>query len=59
MTHPGMDPVFAEAKEMSDGRYAATLNFSMGGDWVVLLHITSSDGQKIERELPVVNVQTS
>jgi hypothetical protein len=59
MTHPGMSPVFAEAREIGSGRYEGKLNFSMAGDWIVLVHITSAEGQKSQRELPPVNVQTS
>jgi YtkA-like protein len=59
MTHPGMSPVFADAKELGGGRYQGQLNFSMGGDWVVLVHITSADGHKFERQLPAISVGTS
>src|SRR6266478_5265678 len=35
MSHPGMAPVFAEAKEIEPGRYQAHLTFPMAGDWVI------------------------
>jgi hypothetical protein len=57
MTHPGMAPVFGEAKEIEPGRYQTTLTFQMAGDWVILLHITLSNGQKVERQFDVPGVQ--
>ncbi|HZT57902.1 MAG TPA: FixH family protein [Pyrinomonadaceae bacterium] len=57
MTHAGMSPVFAEAKEVEPGRYSAPLDFTMGGDWVVLMHAALSDGRKLERQLDVKGVR--
>jgi hypothetical protein len=59
MSHPGMAPVFADASEVSPGRYNAPLNFTMGGDWVVLFHITLSDGRKVERQMDVKGVESN
>ncbi|HYL99511.1 MAG TPA: FixH family protein [Blastocatellia bacterium] len=58
MSHAGMAPVFAEAKETSPGQYQAPMNFSMGGDWVVLLHITLPGGQKVEQQFDVNAVRS-
>lgn len=57
MTHPGMTPVFAEAKEVEPGRYRATLEFTMAGDWVVLVHAALPDGRKVERQFDVKGVR--
>lgn len=57
MTHSGMTPVFAEAKEDEPGRYHATLEFTMAGDWVVLVHAALPDGRKIERQFDVKGVR--
>jgi hypothetical protein len=57
MTHPGMAPALAEATEVTPGDYHGNLNLSMGGDWVVTLHITLSDGQKLDRELELKGVR--
>ena len=57
MSHPGMSPVFAEAKAAAAGSYRAPIEFSMGGDWVVLLHIKLADGRRIERQMDVRGVQ--
>jgi YtkA-like len=59
MSHPGMSPVFVEAKETTPGRYRAPIEFSMGGDWVVLLHIKLADGRRIERQMDVRGVRTN
>ena len=59
MSHPGMSPAFGEAKEIAAGHYQGRVTFTMAGDWVLLLHITLPDGQKIERPINVGNVQAS
>jgi len=57
MSHAGMSPFIAEAKETERGRYHARLEFSMAGDWVILLHITLSDGKRLERQFDVRGVR--
>jgi hypothetical protein len=57
MTHAGMAPVFGEANEIGPGRYQSPLTLQMAGDWVVLLHITLSDGTKLERQFNLPGVQ--
>lgn len=57
MSHAGMSPVFGEAKEIEPGRYQGHLTFEMAGDWVILLHVTLSDGQKLERQFDVRDVR--
>jgi len=59
MAHPGMSPVFAAAKETMPGTYQSKMNLTMGGDWVVLLHIRLSNGTKIERQLDVRGVRSN
>jgi hypothetical protein len=58
MTHAGMAPVFGEAKEVSPGQYQGQLTFNMGGDWVVLLHITIPNGKLVEKQIAVNGVQS-
>jgi len=53
MTHPGMAPIFRDAREVSPGRYQADLDLGMRGDWVILLHIRLADGQMLERQMAV------
>jgi hypothetical protein len=58
MSHAGMSPHFAEAKEEEgSGRYRAQLEFPMAGDWVILLHITLRGGKKLERQIDVRGVR--
>jgi hypothetical protein len=57
MAHPGMAPVFAEAKETAPGTWQAQLDFNMPGDWVVLEHIRLADGTRIERQIDVRGVR--
>lgn len=59
MTHPGMAPLFSDAKETGPGSYEAPVDFNMGGDWVVLLHIQLADGQKAERRVDVAGVRSN
>ncbi|HTC40921.1 MAG TPA: FixH family protein [Candidatus Acidoferrales bacterium] len=56
MSHPGMAPVFGEAREAAPGRYQGSLEFGMPGDWVALIHVTLPDGLKLEREVSVPGV---
>lgn len=57
MSHPGMNPVFADAREIEAGRYQATIEFTMGGDWIVFVRSNLPDGQKFEREFDVKGVR--
>ena len=58
MSHAGMRPVFAEARELEPGRYQSGLEFTMGGDWVVTVRLTLPDGRKVEREFDVKGVKS-
>ena len=57
MSHPGMSPFFAEAKETEPGRYEGHIWFQMAGDWVILLHVTLPDRTKLERQIDVRGVR--
>ncbi|HLM24407.1 MAG TPA: FixH family protein [Pyrinomonadaceae bacterium] len=57
MSHAGMSPVNREAKEIETGKYSGTLQLPMAGDWIVLVHITLSDGQKLQRQIEVSGVR--
>ncbi|HEX4031050.1 MAG TPA: FixH family protein [Terracidiphilus sp.] len=58
MNHPGMAPLFSNAVETTPGSYRTPLTFTMGGDWVVLAHITLADGRRIERQWDVKGVES-
>jgi hypothetical protein len=57
MSHPGMSPLFAEAKEIEPGCYQTHVQFPMAGDWVILLHVTLSGGKTLERQIDVRGVR--
>jgi hypothetical protein len=59
MTHAGMVPVFADATETEPGQYEATLEFTMGGDWIIIVRATLPDGRSLEREIDVRGVKSS
>jgi hypothetical protein len=59
MTHAGMAPVFGEARETGPGRYQSSLTLQMAGDWVILLRVTLSNRQTLERQFDVRNVQSN
>jgi hypothetical protein len=52
-----MAPVFGDANEIEPGEYQGRLNLAMAGDWVILLHITTPGGQKVERQIDVNGVR--
>ena len=53
MSHAGMTPVFAAAKETEPGRYSSTMELSMAGDWYCVVHMTLPDGRKLERQFDI------
>lgn len=57
MSHAGMGPVFAQANELQPGHYESHLSFRMAGDWVILLHGTLPNGEKLERQFDVRDVR--
>jgi len=57
MSHPGMSPVFAVARETAPGQYEAQIDFGMAGDWVILLHAALPGGPTIEKQVEVRGVQ--
>lgn len=56
MNHAGMVPVFADAVEVTPGRYQASLEFTMGGDWFILVRADLPDGRSMERKIDVPGV---
>ena len=56
MNHAGMVPVFAPAFEVGPGHYQAGLEFTMGGDWFILVRADLPDGRSMERKVDVPGV---
>ena len=59
MSHAGMSPAFGEAKETSPGTYDGTLDLNMRGDWVVTAHVVLPDGETLNQEIKIQNLQAS
>jgi hypothetical protein len=57
MSHAGMGPASVEAKEIQAGKYRGTLQLTMAGDWIVLVHVTLPDGQKLQRQIELSGVR--
>ncbi len=56
MNHAGMKPSFAELTERGAGVYDGDLEFTMGGDWFILVTATLPDGSQLERKVDVKGV---
>jgi hypothetical protein len=56
MSHAGMVPVLADASEVAPGHYEADLEFTMGGDWFILVRADLPDGRSMERKIDVPGV---
>jgi hypothetical protein len=56
-SHPGMTPAVADAPEPNPGVYVALFNFSMAGDWVLLVSAALPDGERVEERIDVANVR--
>jgi hypothetical protein len=57
MTHPGMAPSLATAREVEPGHYRASLDLTMAGDWVIIVNATLAGGQRVERTFPLPGVR--
>lgn len=58
MSHPGMKPVLGTAREVAPGRYEAAIEFSMAGDWFLLVDAELRDGRTLHREVQLPGVRT-
>jgi hypothetical protein len=56
MSHAGMVPVLAQAAEVAPGLYQANLEFTMGGDWFILVRADLPDGRSMERQIDLPGV---
>lgn len=56
MSHAGMVPVFAVAKETEAGVYRSTLELSMAGDWFVLVNATWGENRRFGRKFEIKGV---
>jgi YtkA-like len=58
MAHPGMMPLVVVATERSEGLYEAELQFSMGGDWILVVEGSLSNGARVHHRIDVPNVRS-
>lgn len=58
MNHAGMEPVFSDTTGAQEGRYVSEdFEFTMGGDWIIIIHGTLDDGSEFEREFDLAGVE--
>lgn len=58
MNHAGMKPEFGDGREVEPGRYEAPLEFTMGGDWFLLVDVRLADGRTLRKQVDVPAVRT-
>ena len=57
MAHAGMKPVFADATQQKPGVYRAVLEFTMAGDWFVVVSGKLPDGKPFSKKIDVKGVK--
>ena len=57
MSHPGMTPVVRPLTDRGGGSYETRLQFSMAGDWILVVTGDLPDGRRITRSLPIAGVR--
>jgi len=60
MNHAGMKPTFADLAESESrpGLYVGDVEFTMGGDWFLLMEAEMPDGRVVERKLDLSGVRS-
>jgi hypothetical protein len=59
MSHPGMAPVTATLVERVNGEYEAPLQFTMAGDWILLVTGELPGGGQFENQIEIAGVRPS
>jgi len=57
MSHPGMAPVVADVVERGNGVYDAPLQFTMAGDWILLVTGQLADGRQLKKRIEIAGVR--
>jgi hypothetical protein len=57
MSHPGMAPVSAAVTEKGNGEYEAPLQFTMAGDWILLVTGELPGGTAFTRQIEITGVR--
>lgn len=58
MSHPGMKPVIVNAEEVEPGQYSAEMNFTMAGDWFIIVTASLNDSTEVEKQINVTGVRS-
>lgn len=58
MSHPGMQPVFAESEETSPGEYSADIEFTMAGDWIINFNSRLGEENVAEHQIRISGVRS-
>lgn len=59
MNHAGMEPVLREVSESENGDYMIPFEWTMGGDWFIVVTATLPDGTVVERQFDYTVASTS
>ena len=57
MSHPGMAPVTATVTERGNGEYEGPLQFTMAGDWILLVTGELPGGGQIKKQIEINGVR--
>lgn len=58
MSHPGMEPVFAESEEINPGKYSAEIEFTMAGDWIINFNSRLDEANVAEHQIRISGVRS-
>ena len=58
MSHAGMQPVFGDTKSSTNGVYRIPFEWTMGGDWFVLITGKLADGRKVKEKVDMPGVKS-
>ncbi len=57
MTHAGMPSQIVPMQALGAGKYQASIDFSMLGEWVLIVNVTEANGATMQRTLPAFTIQ--